>query len=398
MLIPTDRPIIDATNIAAAATQTVSDGFAATHNNKSVLLLSCDSADRTSSGTTPIQAGVKAGQLLTIIVTDEANGVIIQSAGNTVLNGNWSVADGYGTGAWLKVVWDGSVWREIGRGNGEINASGKVARAEGTGTAATGTGSHAEGIGSAAYGLAAHAEGNSSIASDTGSHAEGSGTASGVYSHAEGNATQASGIHAHAEGNTCVASGNYGAHAEGSGSVASGDRAHAEGTNTTASGIHSHAEGVQSVAALRAEHAHSSGKFVSDGDAQNSKVQLKAATTNATLTEMFLDGSSLRLMILDEYTYGCKVMVVGRQDNGTDHFMGTYHVLIQRTGGTVALVSAIDVIYENNAGGLGAGGGLPVQITADNTNKALAIKVEGLTGHNIRWVAVVDMIRVGYAD
>ena len=384
MLIPTDRPIIDATNIAAAATQTVSAGFVATHNQRPVLLLTCDSSDRTSDGTTPIQAGVKTGQLLTIIITDEANGVTIINGTNCRLNGSWYAADGAGVGAWLQVIWNGSKWWEIGRGNGDLVATGLAAHVEGDNCSATGVRSHAEGV--------------NSLASNTATHAEGTSTASGVYAHSEGNGTVASGIHSHAEGSGCTASGNYGSHAEGAGSIASGERAHAEGSNTTASGIHSHAEGVQSVAALRAEHAHSSGKFAVDGDAQNSKVQFRAATANATLTEMFLDGSTLRLTILDEYTYACKVMVCGRQDTGTDHFMGTYHVLIQRTGGTVVLVGAVNIIYENNAGGFGAGGGLPVTITADNTNKALAIKVEGLAGHNVRWVATVEMIRVGYAD
>ena len=125
---------------------------------------------------------------------------------------------------------------------------------------------------------------------------------------------------------------------------------------------------------------------------------LRGSTTDATLTEIFLDGTDDRLTILDEYTYACTVTAVGRQDDGADHYMGVFHVLIERTGGMVALVGAANALYENNAGGLGAGGGKAVELTADDTNKALAVKVEGLAAHNVRWVVVLEMVRVNYAD
>ena len=63
MLIPIERPLIDARNIRDAATQTVSAGFVATHNQRSVLLLTTDSTDR-ASGSPHIQAGVRPGQKL----------------------------------------------------------------------------------------------------------------------------------------------------------------------------------------------------------------------------------------------------------------------------------------------------------------------------------------------
>jgi len=35
-------------------------------------------------------------------------------------------------------------------------------------------------------------------------------------------------------------------------------------------------------------------------------------------------------------------------------------------------------------------------VVADDTNEALEIRVTGLTGKNIRWVAVVDISQVSY--
>ncbi len=331
---------ITAGEIAVAATQTVSVGFVATHNQRSVLLLTCDGADRVS-GAPHIQAGVRAGQLLTILVTDDANKITITDGGGagTELNGDWVVADGWGIGAKLKLIWDGTRWWEDDRQNGGLNASGQVA-------------------------------------------------------HAEGRATTASGGYAHAEGNDTVASANA-AHAEGIYTDATSAQAHAEGYATLASGNHSHAQGQQSIAALYGEHAQASGRFAGNGDAQFSRVVMRIATTDATLTETFLDGADDLLTILNEYAYGCTITVVGRQDTGVDNFMGRYHVLVRNNSETVSLVGAVDIIYENNAGGWG-GADPPVVILAGITN--LEVWVEGLAGHNIRWCASVDMVRVNYAN
>ena len=341
VLIPIDRPLIDGRNTREAATQTVSAGFVATHNQRSVLLLTTDIADRTS-GAPHIQAGVRVGQELLILVTDDANRITITDGGGagTNLNGNWVVADSFGIGAKIWLVWDGTRWWEVDRKNGELNASGPVACCEGRDTQAT-------------------------------SH----------YAHAEGRGCDATGVATHAEGNN---------------NVASGSQSHAEGDSTTASGLDAHSQGANSVAGLHGESAQAGGRFAADGDAQRSVAVMRIATTNAVLTETFLDGTDDLLTILDEYTYACKVTVVGRQDTGVDHFMGAYHVLVEHTGGTVALVGAIDIIHENNAGGWGAGGGLPVSILAGGIN--LQVWVEGLAAHNIRWVATVEMRRVGYAD
>ncbi len=355
MQIPIDRPLIDGRNTREAATQTVGLNFVATHNQRHVLILTCAGVDRVSAAP-HIQEGVRVGQLLTILVTDDANRITITDDGaGTILNGDWVVGDGYGIGAKIWLVWDGTRWWEIDRKNGELDASGLVAHAEGFSTTASGSYSHAEGRDTTANG-------------NSGSHAEGYlTTASGSSSHAEGNST-----------------------------TASNDRAHAEGYLTAASGPSSHAGGIRSESALSAEFAIAGGRFAATGDAQRSVVVARIATTNAVLTETFLDGTDDLLTILDEYTYACKVTVVGRQDTGADSFMGTYHVLIQRTGGGApVLVGAVDR-YENNPGGWGAGGGLPVSILAGATN--LEVWVEGLAGHNIRWVAVVEMVRVGFAD
>jgi len=385
MLIPVDRPIVDARNIAAAAMQTVSGDDvgnpALVHNHRATLRVTLTGSGVHEQGTTvqAIQSGVRIGQRLRIIVVDNGSGAllrIIDDAGTakTALRGKWqsgTIETPTTYGSYIDLEWSGTLWVEVERYDGiDWSAGGKASHAEGDGTSAGGQSSHAEGEDTSASGWAAHAEGRY-------------GTASGVA--------------AHKEGYNCTASG-HSAHAEGRETTASGDYTHAEGYKSAASGISSHAEGAYAEANLYGEHAQAAGRFAANGDAQFSRVLMRKGTTDATLTEIFIDGADDRITILDEYTYACKVTVVGRQDTGVDHFMGTYHVLIERTGGTVALVGAIDIVYENNAGGLGAGGGLPVAITADDTNKSLKIAVEGLAAHDIRWVAVVEMVRVGHSD
>ncbi len=372
MLIPIDRPLIDARNNRSATIQSVdASSFIIQHNNKEVVFvdMNYDRGEITGDGTTPVAPGTKDGHSLTIIIKSRAypiNTITIQDAGNMAMRGSWKRAD---PETWLKLHWDAtaSKWIEDGRNDGLGSATGAYAHAEGNSTTA----------GPAA---SAHAEGEST-------------TASGIAAHAEGLDTVASGTQSHAEGNGTVVS-NAASHAEGLSTTVSGYASHVEGSSSLANGIYAHAQGLLSVASLYAEHAQAAGQFAAAGDAQFSRVIARIATTDATLTETFLDGVDDLLTILNEYTYACKIMVVGRQLGSVDHFMGTYHVLIQRSGGPPALVGAVDIIYENNAGGWGAGGGLPVSILAGATN--LEVWVEGLVGHSIRWVVTIEMNRVGY--
>lgn len=128
---------------------------------------------------------------------------------------------------------------------GQSNAYGADAHAEGFNTFANADRSHAEGARSAADGVASHAEGADTTATGENSHAEGTGSRSiGAASHAEGNGSQASGAYAHAEGGM---------------TVASGEGSHAEGDGTGAVGAWSHAQGSASRAARQTQFAQASG-------------------------------------------------------------------------------------------------------------------------------------------
>ena len=129
MLVPIDRPIIDADNIAAAAGLTyLGSGFIIQHNGRAVTRVYTN-AYRISDSTTPIAAGIKVGQILLIVLDGTSGtGVKIRDLGNCKLRGDW-----YGdtNESWLKVVWDGTYWIEVGRGFGSNTTSGKQAFSRG---------------------------------------------------------------------------------------------------------------------------------------------------------------------------------------------------------------------------------------------------------------------------
>lgn len=99
---------------------------------------------------------------------------------------------------------------------------------------------------------------------------------------------------------TEVASGTRAFIAGGADNTASGDHSHCSGQGNVADGDLSRAEGAYANASLYGQTAHASGKFAAIGDAQHGRYVLRNETTNATQTEIFLDGSSEVLVLPDD--------------------------------------------------------------------------------------------------
>ena len=184
---------LDAGKLAAAATQTINaDGFTLQHNNAAVLDLTHTGifATHVSDATTAIADGVRVGQVLLIrlVWASIAGNVQIQNGANTSLQGYWLSRIDYAPGSWLKVVWDGSNWCEVGRHKGTSRTiAGENASAEGTYTTASGESAHAEGQSCTASGDNSHARNNSCTASGDRSSAEGEyAVADQVNEHAHG--------------------------------------------------------------------------------------------------------------------------------------------------------------------------------------------------------------------
>jgi len=228
--------------------------------------------------------------------------------------------------------------------------------------------------------------------------AEGNSQATGELAHAEGAYTQAGGAYAHSEGNSTVSSGEA-AHAEGYYTTASAHYAHAEGYYTSASARAAHAGGYYSSANKQFQRALASGRFADAGDAQYTEIVLRRATSNATPTELTIDGvapmgstenTSNRFIVAAGKTYACLVIVAARKSDGTSAFF-LRQVLIKNVGGTVSLEGAVQTVGTdiNPAG-------WSVAVTADNTNKSLVITVTGAAGANIRWSATIQAQEIKY--
>ncbi len=333
MLIPMDRPLIDARNIREAATQTVGNGFTLEHNNRRVLLVSSDDP-RTSDGTTAIVDGIRIGQLLRIIhVVIEAQ-VTVQDNANTKLQGDWSAINAEN---WLDVVWDGSDWIETDRSFGIVNMSG----------------------------LEAHAEGGTT-------------TASGRASHAEGSITTASGDYSHAEGSRTEASGNY---------------SHAEGIWSTASSSYSHAMGNRSKASLESQFAQAGGRRVADGDAQFTRFIMRKTTTTDAATQEVTSPS--RFTLDDDKVYACRINITAIRLDVFEAGWWNRMVLVTRdAGGADVTIVAQHTIEDMGSNGGNPPPGWGISFDEDDANDSLKIMVQTGANVTVHWVVNIEAVEV----
>ena len=174
-----------------------------------------------------------------------------------------------------------------------------------------------------------------------------------------------------------------------------GSTSFAIGKNTKATAEYGDASGHESLSYLIGQRAHAITKFSSVGDAQYSRVILHGETTNATITEIFIDSSDL-LVLPASRTWAFYIQIVARQTaggSGTVGDSGIYEVLggIKRdASNNTALVGIITktVVAEDQAA-------WDVDVDADDTSESLRIRVTGEVDKTIHWVATVHLTEVG---
>lgn len=229
------------------------------------------------------------------------------------------------------------------------------------------------------------------------------GAASGTRSIAMGGpACNASNTSAIALGPSMTASGQSALAAGGEGNVASAFLGTAVGGyGNTTSGSFGWSYGYTAVASLYGQVAHSSGRFASNGDCQSARMEMRAATTNATPTNLFLDGSSARLVVPANSSGCAMITVVARTATaGAETMTWRRRVNWQRgvAVGTVTVdVETVGTDRGYTGGAWGAGPAWTLAITADTTNGAINIIGTGVAATNIRWAASVDWIETTFA-
>jgi hypothetical protein len=143
------------------------------------------------------------------------------------------------------------------------------------------------------------------------------------------------------------------------------------------------------------ELSQSAGAFSASaltGNPRRSSLLARGETTNATQTNLYLDGSNKNITINARTTSKFNINIVARRTDGGGEQSAAYQIkgLIQREGSnSAAIVGSITVttIAEDVAG-------WDVTAEADTTTDSLVIKVTGAGGSTIRWAASVDLIEV----
>jgi len=140
------------------------------------------------------------------------------------------------------------------------------------------------------------------------------------------------------------------------------------------------------------------GRFLTNGDAQYSTIIQKVATTDATLTTI-----TNRYDIPASTTWAVEVDIVARSTSGAENGYYKRRLMIKKgtTNASVDFIptgsSTLGQIIGTDIGTTNLTTYNPISFQTNTANGSLAIYVTGLAATNIRWVAKVSLVEVGYA-
>lgn len=162
--------------------------------------------------------------------------------------------------------------------------------------------------------------------------------------------------------------------------------------SNTASGTNSIAFGTGASATLYGQKATANGSFAVVGDAQTTTLVVRNQTTNSTTTELFLDGSSQRVVVPNNAVWTFDILVAGRRTDATGGGAGYRFTGVLRKDTTNASITFVgtpskQVLGETNTIWNAA-------VVADTTNGSLRVDVTGEASKTIRWVATIVATQV----
>ena len=158
-------------------------------------------------------------------------------------------------------------------------------------------------------------------------------------------------------------------------------------STSTASGINTVAIGDGAKASLYGAKAFANGNFSNTGDAQHGVYVLRNITTNATSTELFLDGSSQSFVLPTESVVSFSIIITARRTDSVGGAAGYQFdgvAMKDSSASSIALVGTPSktVLGETDSP-------WDVLLTTNTANGSLKIIAKGETGKTIRWVATV---------
>jgi len=160
----------------------------------------------------------------------------------------------------------------------------------------------------------------------------------------------------------------------------------------TATGDNASAEGSGANAPLTGQNAVASGRFTANGDAQQSTYVLRNITSNATSTQLFLDGVAARMVVPNNSAWTFDILVVGRRTDAVGGAAGYKISGICRKDGTAGSMTFVGVPSRQILGETVAS--LDAVVSADTTNGSLNVSVSGIAAQTWRWVATVTTAEV----
>lgn len=164
-------------------------------------------------------------------------------------------------------------------------------------------------------------------------------------------------------------------------------------TTATATGTNTVGIGNGAVASVFDAITMAGGQIATAGDFTDVKAFLRATTSNATATEMFLDNAGAQRFVLpNNSSMTFKIRVAARRTDAVGGASGYSFEGVIRKDATAASTTLTGtptkvVLGETNAA-------WDIALTADTTNGSLRLTVTGEAAKTIRWTAVVDAVIV----
>jgi hypothetical protein len=175
------------------------------------------------------------------------------------------------------------------------------------------------------------------------------------------------------------------------GTVGGGQNNSATALNATVPG------GAGAVATQQGEMAYANGSFAAAGDAQASTFILRRTTVgNQTNQSLYLDGTSLRLLVPAGETWTFTVWLTGRSSTGLS--AGYMYIgAVENVGGNVQLVGTPTSVGGFFGTGFEDESAWESRVIADNTTDSFDVQVTTANlagGTQTRWVARVEIVQV----
>lgn len=174
--------------------------------------------------------------------------------------------------------------------------------------------------------------------------------------------------------------------------LVAGTNAVAIGSGSSAPSTNSIALGDGTSAYIAGSKVWANGEFATAGDAQAGMYVMRGITTNATPTELFIDGASVRYVIPNNSLVTFTILVSARRTDTTGGGAGyKFEGVIKKdtTAGSTTIIGIRSraVLGETN-------NTWDCDVTADTTNGSLKITVTGEAAKTIRWVAAITTSEV----